>query len=288
MRFFDVKPGEITSDWKAMGISIPMERDLITVDQLNTPLFNFIEDLLNTGHINGKEIMKDVSESFMSVFAGHMAPGAKMLWDMGPANFLDSGKEGFFTGNPQDYFRKRGILPKDVAEAEGLITKFYHYMHWTLYNNAPSIMGRPSKKNASDPLTPSDWLSYVPQLGATIKRFTMVTNYGDLEKSKDTAAYRKYITSKVKLKMGDNTKDLYRRLSRYAAAVRAEGAANWRQGATAQQELEYKRLNSWKFKLYNNALQDMREMYLNGDTEGFIAKRDQLEQYSSDILKQFD
>jgi hypothetical protein len=287
MRYFDVDPREITDKWKAAAIAIPMERDLISVDQLNEPIFSFIEDLLETGTISGKRIANDVASSMGQVFGGHMSTGLQTVWHLGLGEV--AGHETMLTGNPKDYFRKRGILPKDVAEAGSFYQRFTEYAMWSMYSNYPAMFGRPTKKYSTEPTSFFQTVTRVPQLGAALKAFTLVTNYGDIEKSKEAAEYRKSLDSDIRLNMGTNSKAIYNEASGYSGMMQAYGrqGKKWREEVSPEVRRKMDRFNKWKARYYIPALQEMREARLAGDVEKENQIRERLERASTKLLEKY-
>jgi hypothetical protein len=277
---FDAK--EVAPNWKAAAIAIPAERGLVTVDQILTPAFNFIEDLLDTGTISGKRIAEDAHTAVGQVAGSNMSPGLQF-----GVHMLATG--GLMKGNPQDYFRKKGILSKDVEEAGALYQKFSEYAIWTLYNSYPSMFGliKPTPKRVAEPTSFYDMAGKAPQAGAALRRFLLVSNYGDIETLKEAQSMREELNSTLKLSMGENTKAMMRDMRSYSGLMSGYGRAGkkWRTQVDAETRRRVDMFNYWKSHFYTPALQGMRDAHLMGDYEREAEIKDRLERNSARFVE---
>lgn len=279
-RGFDVKADEINQNWKASYLALPVSRDLVTADTLMTPFFKNIEDYAETGAFSLKRIAKSVIESFSSAVGGQFAPGVTAAVHAGQ---LAGG------GNPYDYYRNRGILPKDVEEAGTFMDKTYRYLVWSLNQSAPGIFSfNTDKQSSTEPSTPWDYLVSTPLAGSTIKAFVRQSNYGDLEKYKELQQLKVERDADIRLGMGDKSKTLYNDYKKANAYVSRMGK-NWAQHSNPQQIRRIHILQNWHARAYRHGFNGMRAAFDNNDSAALQNEAEKLEQssaYVSELLEQ--
>jgi polyhydroxyalkanoate synthesis regulator phasin len=285
-RFFNnVRASEILPSWKSAAIAIPHERGMVTVGQAMSPMLNLVEDLLNTGTISGKRIAEDAATAFKQVAGGGMSPGLQFGVHMATTG-------GLMYGNPKDYFRKRGILDKDVAEAGALYEKFVDYAMWTLFQSYPGMLRgfQNEKARTTEPTSFFDTITKVPQLGPALKRFALVTNYGDIEKSIDGAKIIDELDSSLRLIMGDYTKDAMREASSYAGMIRgySRNQLDWRDEVKDRSQIrKIETFQKWYYGDRVQAFREMRDAQLAGNIKKRNKIRDNLERTAKRLIDRY-
>lgn len=275
-RGFDVKAEDITQNWKASYLAMPMSRDLVTADTLMNPIFENIENYINNGSISAKRIAQSVTNAFGSSFTGQFAPGIMSATRM--SQFISG-------GNPHDYYRNRGIFPKDVEESGTLLDKTYRYLVWSLNQTSPGIFSfNPDKQSSTEPSTPWDYISSTPVAGATIRAFVRQSNYGDLEKYKELERVKIERDADIRLGMGENSRTLYNDYRKTQAYVSRLGKG-WAEHSTPEQIRRVHILQNWHTRAYRHGFNGMRAAFDNDDSAALQRESEKLESASAYVAE---
>lgn len=269
---FSVDPEEIGPNWKASYFAVPAARELISVDTfLGVPL-KAVEEYLDTGVISVKHMLNNLTQAFVSVAGGNIAPGI-----IGPIR-TGAVAAGY---NPYDLYRGKGIFPKDVAEAGTVVQKAYEYLLWSAYQTAPGVFSyNMYQQNSTDSLDPLDHIAKIPLVGSTVKAFLRESNYGDYEKSKQMDQRKVEMDADIRLKLGDDSKKLYNEYTKAQSIVHRLGK-DWQRELSPEQTNKIHALNNWHARVYRHSFNEMRAAFEKGDKENLEISARDLERASS-------
>lgn len=273
---WNVKSQDINANWKAAYLRLPVAREVMSIDQLMYAPFKAMEDLLDTGTISAKNILQNISKSLGATVGGQFAPA------------LQTGIQSMQLAggtNPYDFYRNRGILPKDVQEAGTLVEKMYSYMVWSLANDAPGLFSyRNDIQSSTETLSPYDYLAKQPIAGPLLKRFLGVSNYGDFEKSVENKAAKDTLDSDIRLNLGPNAKSLYNEFIKASSFVSRHGKG-WETEVSPEERARIHTLYNWHARAYRHAFNELRSSFEKGDEEDIEQTRNNLELSSKGVLK---
>lgn len=274
-RGFNVRSDEITPEWKAKVLRIPTNRELYTIDSLISPFFNEIEDYLDTGKISAKHFLNNTMQSFGAAFVGNVAPAIQGAFRTGQ---LVGGY------NPYDFYRKRGILTKDVQEAGSFLQRTYDYLAWSVYNTAPGIFSNSLKQSSTESLDPFDYIAQIPLAGPSLQAFVGDTNYGDYELGVKSEQAKAELDADVRLNMGDDTKATYNEYTKYNSLTRRLGK-DWERQVGSALASKIRNYMWWHTKVYVPSFNELRNSFEKGDDEQTSKISRSLEDVSSSFLK---
>lgn len=272
---YGIDPKKVNRDYKASYIAAPVARELVSLDTFTNVGIRALEELIDTGGISAKHIAQDTAKAFSSVGGGSFAP--LVMGSLRTAQ-LASG------GNPYDYYRNKGILPKDVAEAGTFLEKFYEYAVWSLQQTYPGVVsGNVYKESSTEPLTPMDYVIGVPFVGPSIKRIWRESNYGDLEKDKQAQQAKTELDAEIRLNLGENARTLFNEYSKAQGIV--SNVPNWKERTSPEYKQKIQQLLKWKASSYRHRINEIRAAYEKGDLEEVNQQAEALEYESSFYLK---
>ncbi len=272
---FNVSSKEIGPEWKARYLRLPQSRELFTIDTLFNPQFKALEELINTGTINAKHYAQNWTASLGSAFLGNVSPAI-----MGAVR--TSQLIGGF--NPYDYYRNRGVLPKDVAESGSLLQKTYNYLGWSAFATAPGIFTSALQSSSTESLDPFDYAGKIPLAGPAFKGFIGSTNYGDYEIGLKNEQAKKELDSDIRLNLGPDSKALYNEYNKYQALTSRIGKG-WESEVGPKLAAKIHAINNWHSRIYQHAFNDLRSHFEKADEEAVSKTSDSLEQISSAYRK---
>ena len=269
---WNVNSEDINSEYKAQYLRLPVARDLTTISQALNPIIGTITDLIETGEISIAGIGKKVADARNQIFASQIAPAGQYALQL----------SDIFSGeNPTDYFRNRGILSKDVAEAGSLVQKFYEYSLWALYNDAPGMFAYQNDKSYStDAETFVSQMSSVPLLGATMKRFIGSSNYGELESSQAAKDAKTRFDADVRLNTGDDTQTLFNNYRKNTGTINMLGKG-WQEKMSTNRAQNIRAIQRWHTDIYEPYINEIRAAHERGDTEALDELKRRLESEST-------
>lgn len=272
---WSAKASEINTDWKPVYIRMPYSRELVTYDRIVSVPFKALEDLVETGTISAKKIGADAVGAFSAIFSGNIAPAIQ--WAVRTSQFATY-------QNPYDFYRKRGIFPKDVAEAGTLLDRFYRYATWSMANTYPGFFSFSPEQIASTDLTsPHQVIAITPVLG----RFIGMSNYGEYEKQRELAGKKAEFDANIRLHMGSDTKKLYNEYAKAQSYVTNIGAG-WQKQTAPLQQARIRAVQNWHSRAYKYAFNELRAAYEKGDEEAVKRISEKLEKSSSTYLNQIN
>lgn len=270
-RGFNVKSEDITQNWKSVAFQVPYSRELVTVDTLlNTP-YRALEELLETGTINAKHIGQNVAESMGSIFVGQFAPPIQRGVQLG----------GLALGmNPYDFYRNKGILPRDVQEAGTMVQKMYEYLGWAVTQTAPGLISSNIyKQTTTESLSPFDHLSKLLGVGPILRRFVTETNYGDYEQNKELQQKKAEVDAEIRLGLQDESKRLYYEYTKAQSLVSKLGK-DWTKAVSPKEQTKIHALFNWHARAYRYAFNEMRSAFEKGEASEIQDVSDALERSS--------
>jgi len=296
-----VRADEINDTWKPARFATPFSREMANVNRALSGFYEQAENLVDGGHIDVTRLATETVKGIRDAFGAQLAPGVQTAWHLADIGFGE---------NPQDFFRDKGILTKDVHEHGTLIKKLYDYSLWSLNNYAPWLFsfdhGQSSKK-IEEPLDPIheiarslplvgdttataiDLTEEVPVYGDMFKQvaksFFRTSNFGLFERNEGMARKKDEMKSAVREQMGPDTQRLYNEYSRDAGIVTSQGGYKELQKTmTPRQFNRMAAIRKWHSDSYNKGMSAMAESYQKGD-EDFLRQAELLEISSSRVLK---
>lgn len=269
---WSARAGEVNTDWKPIYLKLPYSREMVTIGALSEPGMRALEEYIETGAVPIKPILQNIKNAFNTVFTGNLAPaiqGARRT-----AAFLAG-------DNPQDYFRNRGIFPKDVAEAGSFVDRFYRYMAWSAANTYPGFFSlSPEKIASTDFSSPAELFALVPSAG----RFLGMSNYGEYEKLLTLQTRKAALDARIRLNLGDDSQKLYNEYAKAQSYVSKIGKG-WQEQTPAIQQRRIRAIQNWHSRAYRYAFNELRAAYEIGDQKAIDRVASQLERSSSEYLK---
>lgn len=277
---FNVFSNEIDPGAKAVYLRLPASRELVTVANLQEPIIKSIEDIIETGVINPSYSLASLMSGVGAAFGSQFSPSLQALAHI---TQLIGGE------NPWDYYRQKGILPRDVQEAGSMLDKFYEYLLWSTAATYPGIfnLGSSGKQSSAEPLTEWDAIASTPIVGPTIKRFLGTSNYGELEKSKLEEQRRKSFDAEIRLNLGEKSLEVYDQFRRAQATVSRLGKT-WREDVSENAAGRITMLQNWNARSYRWAFNELRAAYERGDKEAIRELSENLEKSSQEFLAELN
>lgn len=274
---FDAKAEEIGSDWKSVYLRLPYAHEMINFEQISGIPIRALEEIAETGDYSLTKLGQSIKKSMSTVFGGSFAPGIMASTRM--TQFL-AGE------NPQDYFRRKGVISKDVQAAGDFFERTYEYMAWSLYNWNPAVFAFQGNKVSSldASQSPMDDLAEIPAIGPTVKAFIGESNYGDFEKGNEAVERKGERDASIRLGMGTESKRLYNEYVKAHSMVTKLGKG-WQEKVPPSEVNRVHQLNNWHARAYKQAFNEARAYWESGESEYLKEVYKNLEESSSSYLE---
>lgn len=266
--FNDVKLSDIQNDWKAWYIRLPQSRELTSVTKVFWPLVS------NLFQGNVQEAVTQTTKAAINTGAAGFQPVIQYLSNLAAITIGN---------NPQDFYRQKGILDKNVVEAGSLGDKFYEYGKYMAASQYPAAVPYSPFKGTSERSDLEKVQKGVPFVGPLARSFIGVSNYGLIEEGIEHDKAREKINAGIVLSTGEKTRELLNEYRSAAAQISVIGKG-WQQkvGPNVAQKLQA--LTSWHAKVWVNYRDELRAALEAGDSERYSYIVNQLEQVSSKFL----
>lgn len=266
--FFDIDPSEIQSDWKAWYTRLPQSRELTAVTKVFWPL---IEEL-SKGDVGGA--FAGAAKGAASTFGASVQPMIQYGINLGQMAF------GY---NPTDFFRMKGIIPKDTFEGGSTFQKASAFGEYVLSQQAPSIIPYDPFRTSEAVGAGENVIRKVPVAGPMVRSMIGISNYGDYEATKEGQVIRQQAKSELILSTDDDTKDLITEYRRAAATISSIGEG-WKEKVGPDVAVRFRALTSWHSRVWQKYADELQAAKDAGDDERYTYLLSELEKSSSQVL----
>lgn len=265
--FFDVKPSDIQSDWKAWYVRQPQAREVTSIAKV---LWPFIKN------IGQGEISKAVTESAKGAINVGMASVQP------PVQYLGNLAQIFTGSNPTDIYRMKGIFNDSLQEAGSLPEKLGAYGQYVLGQQYSTLVPYNPYKTSEAQGT-GEKLSTLPLVGPMMRSFMGISNYGLIEKNKAREADKNAVDASIMLSTGEGTKTLLSSYREAAGKISSLGKG-WQTEVGPDVAEKMRALTTWHARIWVPYKNEIRAALESGDAERYEYLLKELEDSSKDVL----